>query len=157
MSSRLKWKPLIISILIPLIVGFISFLFTKDSMDIYKNLAKPEISPPGILFPIVWTILYILMGISSYLIFQSNSPYRNMALKIYMIQLIVNGLWSIIFFNYQMYLLAFIWLVFLLILIILMIKSFSKISKVAAFLQIPYLLWVIFAGFLNLSVYLLNR
>lgn len=157
MSSRLKWKPLIISILIPLAVGFLSFLFTKDSMDIYKNLVKPGISPPGIIFPIVWTILYILMGISSYLIFRSNSPYRNMALKIYIIQLIVNALWSIIFFNYQMYLFAFIWLVFLLILIILMIISFSKVSKVAAFLQIPYLLWVIFAGFLNFSVYLLNK
>lgn len=156
-DSKFKLKPFIISILIPLAVGFISSYLSMDGMNDYNNLVKPDISPPNWVFPIVWTILYILMGISSYIIYKSNSPYSKPALKIYAIQLIVNGLWSIIFFNYQMYLLAFIWLILLIILVVIMMFRFSKISKVAAYLQIPYLIWLLIAGYLNFSVYLLNR
>lgn len=150
-------KALIVSILISVGVGAAAALLSGNSMDVYQNLVQPPLSPPGWLFPVVWTILYILMGISAYLIYVSDSPYKNSALKIYAAQLAVNFLWTIIFFNLEMYLFAFLWLLLLLVLIILMIRSFAKISKTAAYLQLPYLLWVIFAGYLNLGIYLLNR
>jgi len=150
-------KALVISILISLGVGGLSGFLTRNSMDVYKDLIKPELSPPGWVFPIVWTILFILMGISAYLVYRSDSPYRNSSLKIYALQLVVNFFWTIIFFNLQMYLLAFLWLLLLWVLILLMIVSFHKVNKTAAYLMIPYLLWVTFAGYLNLSIYLLNR
>lgn len=154
---QIKWKPLIICLLIPLAVGGLSALLTMGSMEIYGNLNQPPLSPPGFLFPIVWTILFILMGISSYLIFVSDDRNKTKALIIYAVQLVFNFVWSLIFFNMQSYLFAFIWLVILWALIIAMIVSFWKISKPAALLQIPYLLWVTFAGYLNLGIYLLNR
>lgn len=150
-------KALIVSILISLGVGALSALLTQNNMEVYRNIVKPELAPPSLVFPVVWTILFILMGISAYLVYVSDSPYKNSSLKIYAAQLVVNFFWSIIFFNQQMYLLAFLWLVLLWVLIILMIVSFSKVNKTAAYLQIPYLLWVTFAGYLNLSIYLLNR
>lgn len=152
----IKLKPLIISLLISLGVGALSGFLTKDSMDVYKSLVQPPLAPPSILFPIVWTILFILMGISAYLIFISDSPNKSTALTIYAIQLAVNFFWTIIFFNMQMYLFAFIWLVVLWIWIIIMIINFCKINKTAALLQIPYLIWVTFAGYLNLMIFLLN-
>ncbi len=154
---QIKWKPLIICLLIPLAIGGLSALLTMGSMEVYGNLNQPPLSPPGFLFPIVWTILFILMGISSYLIFVSDDRNKTKALIIYAVQLVFNFVWSLIFFNMQSYLFAFIWLVILWALIIAMIVSFWKISKPAALLQIPYLLWVTFAGYLNLGVYLLNR
>lgn len=152
-----KKKALIVSILISVGVGALAAFFTRNSMEVYENLIQPPLSPPSWLFPVVWTILYILMGISAYLIYRSDSFYRNSALKIYATQLIVNFFWTIIFFNLEMYLFAFIWLLLLLVLIILMIYGFSKINKTAAYLQIPYLLWVIFAGYLNFGIYWLNK
>lgn len=150
-------KALVICILIPLVVGGLSALLTRNNMDVYENLNQPPLSPPGWIFPVVWTVLFILMGISSYLIYVSDSRYKNSALKVYAVQLAVNFFWSIIFFNLQMYLLAFFWLLLLLALIVLMMISFYRISKPAAYLQIPYLLWVTFAGYLNFGVYWLNR
>jgi tryptophan-rich sensory protein len=150
-------KALLISILISVGVGVLSAVITMNGMENYNNLAKPSLVPPNWVFPIVWTILYILMGISAYLVYSTDSPYRNEALRIYALQLAVNFLWSIIFFNLNMTLLAFFWLILLAILIVLMIISFCKVNKTAAYLQIPYLLWVLFAGYLNLSIYLMNR
>lgn len=152
-----NFKALIISILIPVCVGALSALMTKNSINSYKELIQPSLAPPSWVFPIVWTILFILMGISAYIVYVSDSPYKEFALKVYAAQLVVNFFWSIIFFNLEMYLLAFVWLILLLILIMLMIFSFSKINKTAAYLQIPYLLWVIFAGYLNFGIYLLNK
>ncbi|OGO87680.1 MAG: TspO protein [Clostridiales bacterium GWF2_36_10] len=126
-------------------------------MDLYNELSLPDLSPPAIVFPIVWTILYILMGISAYLIYSSNSMYKNAAFKIYGIQLLLNFIWSPVFFKMQKCLLAFIILVFLWVAIILMIRVFQRINRLAAYLQIPYLLWVTFAGYLNLSICLLNN
>lgn len=150
-------KTLLISILIPVGVGVLSAFLTRNSMDVYEKLIQPPLAPPSWVFPVVWSILFILMGISSYIIYRSDSIYRKSALKIYAIQLAVNFFWTIIFFNLEMYLFAFLWLLLLLVLIILMIFSFSKVSKIAAYLQIPYLLWVSFAGYLNLGIYLLNK
>ena len=98
---QIKWKPLIICLLIPLAVGGLSALLTMGSMDVYANLNQPPLSPPGFLFPIVWTILFILMGISSYLIFVSDDRNKTKALVLYAIQLVFNFVWSLIFFNMQ--------------------------------------------------------
>lgn len=148
---------LILSILISLGVGALAGKLTMNSMGLYEELILPKISPPGSVFPVVWTVLYILMGISAYLIYISNSPYKKKALTIYAIQLILNFLWSIIFFNMQMYLLAFIVLLLLLLAIFMLIVISYKINPIAAYLLIPYFLWVAFAGYLNISIYLLNR
>lgn len=155
--NSLKWRPLAISILISVGVGTLSAFFTMNSMELYRELEKPPLSPPSFLFPVVWTILYILMGIAAFLIYRSNSPDRGKALLLYGIQLLVNGFWSVLFFNCQMYLLAFLWLLLLWGLILLTILRFCTINKCAAYLLIPYLIWVTFAGYLNLGVYLLNR
>lgn len=152
-----KLETLVIAILIPLAVGFLSSLLSQNTSTTYETLIKPDISPPGYLFPIVWTILYILMGISSYLIYTSDSENKTKALNIYAAQLIFNFFWSIIFFRYNNYLLAFLWLLVLIMLIIAMIKSFYEIKPIAGILQVFYLLWCLFAAYLNLNIYLLNR
>ncbi len=154
---KINWKELLISIAISLGVGALSGFLTRNSMSVYQELVKPPLSPPGWVFPVVWTILYVLMGISAYLIYTSDSKDKDKALSIYALQLVVNFCWSLVFFNKQNYILAFHILVALWVLIVYMIKTFREINPVAAYLQIPYLLWVTFAGYLNLTIYLLNR
>ena len=149
-------KKLAISILIPLLTGFISAFLSRRGMDLFNTLNKPPLSPPSILFPIVWTILYTLMGISSYIVYNTPSSYRKKALIWYGIQLILNFFWSIIFFGFSKFLFAYIWLILLICAIIIMIYYFYKVKAISAYLQIPYLLWCIFAAYLNLSIYLLN-
>ncbi len=152
---KIQWKELIICLVIPLAVGGLSALLTRNSMETFKSISKPSLSPPGWLFPVVWTFLYILMGIASYLVLTSGKPDRK-ALTVYGIQLAFNFLWSIIFFNLELYLFAFIWLVLLWLLILKTAILFHQISKPARYLMLPYLLWVTFAGYLNYSIYLLN-
>ena len=152
---KIQWKRLILCIAIPLAVGGISALLTSSGMETFQALNKPPLSPPGWLFPVVWTLLYILMGIASYLVLTSGKPSRS-ALTFYGLQLLFNFFWSIIFFNLERYLFAFVWLIALLILIFITTVLFYKISKPAGYLMIPYLLWVAFAGYLNLFIYLLN-
>ena len=152
---KIQWKKLIICIAIPLAVGSLSALLIQNSMETFNSINKPLLAPPAWLFPIVWTILYILRGIASYLVFVSNKENR-MALTVYCIQLIFNFLWSIIFFNLELYLLAFIWLIILWLLIFKTASLFYQISKPAGYLILPYLLWVTFAGYLNYFIYLLN-
>ena len=152
---KIQWKRLILCIAIPLAVGGISALLTSSGMETFQALNKPPLSPPGWLFPVVWTLLYILMGIASYLVLTSGKPSRS-ALTFYGLQLLFNFFWSIIFFNLARYLFAFVWLIALWILIFITTVLFYKISKPAGYLMIPYLLWVAFAGYLNLFIYLLN-
>ena len=147
---------LLISIMIPLAVGSISALISGNTMA-YQTLIRPPLSPPAFLFPVVWTILYLLMGISSYMIYVSGDPNTGKALKYYALQLLFNFGWSILFFGLSQYLLSFIWLIALILLIAVTIYQFYRISPLAACLQIPYLLWCLFAAYLNLSIYLLNR
>ena len=154
---KVKWKELIVSIAISLGIGALSGYLTMNSMSLYNDLAKPPLTPPGWIFPIVWTILFVLMGISAYLIYISDSKERVQALQIYAIQLMLNFLWSLVFFNMQAYLLAFVILILLWISIFAMIKMFYDINPIAGKLQVPYLLWVTFAGYLNLAIYFLNR
>ncbi len=153
-----KLKPYIISVIIALTVGGISTLLTKNNMNIFEKINMPPLSPPSVVFPIVWAVLYILMGISSAIIYKNGTDREEVqsALKVYALQLAVNFFWSLIFFNMQAYLFAFIWLVLLWVLVIVMIVKFKKISPAAAWLQIPYLLWITFAGYLSLMIYLLN-
>lgn len=146
---------LVIAILIPIAVGAFSALFAGN-MSVYANLNKPSLAPPGIVFPIVWIILYILMGISSYIVWESNSPDKWNALRIYALQLFFNFFWSIFFFRFDLYLFSFIWLLVMIILIIVMIYKFYKIKPLAAYLQIPYLIWCLFAAYLNFMIYSLN-
>ena len=155
-----KAKPYIISIIISLGTGIISALLTRGNMNLYDEINTPALSPPSILFPIVWTILYVLMGVSAALIYNSiyvDSDKRVKALSTYGLSLIVNFLWSIIFFNMRMYFFAFIWLILLWVLVLKTILEYWEINKTAAIIQIPYLLWVTFAGYLTFSIYLLNR
>lgn len=143
------------SILIPVLVGLIIGAITSNSIE-YNTLIKPALAPPSILFPIVWTILYVLMGVS-YGILKSKSLVNSEIDFVYYLQLFVNAMWSIIFFVFEWRLFAFIWLLILLLLVAIMVLKFYNQNKVAGLLQIPYLLWIIFAGYLNLSIYLLNR
>lgn len=145
---------LVICILIPLAVGSLSSLLSGNMMD--SSFARIPLSPPSYIFPIVWTVLYTLMGVSSYMICISGKPPAPKALKIYAIQLFFNFFWSILFFRFSLYLLALIWLLALILLIIKMIYLFYEIKPLAAYLQIPYLLWCIFASFLNFMIYRMN-
>lgn len=150
---KVKWKTLVICLAIPLIAGTLSGALAGNSMEIFENMKKPPLSPPGWVFPVVWTILYLLMGIASYLIaVSSQSTQRIQALRIYGWQLFVNFLWPVLFFQKQWYWFSFFWLVLLWYLILTTIIHFGKISKDAAKLMIPYLLWVTFAGYLNLWI-----
>ena len=153
---KINWKALIISVLIPLAVGAVAGLLTMGGMESFAAMNQPPLSPPAWLFPVVWTILYILMGISSYLIYVRESEGKSKALSTYGYQLLVNFLWPVFFFNFQWYFFSFLWLVLLWILVAKMILEFGEISKIAALLNVPYLLWLSFAGYLNLGVWLLN-
>lgn len=156
MNSK-KWGPYAASIIIALAVGFLSGLSTSTGMLNYEQLMKPPLTPPSVVFPIVWPILYILMGISAAMIWKSESPYRKKSLGIYAVQLLVNAVWSVIFFTFQAYFFAFLWLILLWVLILKMILCFYRIDPLAGLLQIPYLLWVSFAGYLSCAIWLLNR
>lgn len=158
MSKRTKHY--IASILIALGVGGLSALLTKGNMEVYKQIIKPPLAPPSIVFPIVWGILFVLMGISAAMVYEElprNREKVKSALWFYGLQLIVNFFWSVIFFNMQAYLFAFVWLLLLWTLIIIMIIGFKRVRPAAGYLQIPYLLWATFAGYLTLMIYLLNR
>ena len=150
-----KFKLYAKSILIPVIIGGVVGLIISKTID-YNQLIKPEFAPPSIVFPIVWTILYILMGIS-YGILKSKDLVDEKIRRIYYLQLFVNAMWSIIFFTFKLRLTAFIWILILDVLVIIMIYRFYNKNKVSGLLQIPYLIWILFATYLNLSVYLLNR
>ena len=155
---------LIIAMAIPLLVGALSAFLTKDAMMVFNTIKTPPLAPPRIAFPIAWSILYVLMGIASYLIYELDVEklssekviLRENTLVIYVVQLVFNFFWSIIFFKFSMYKFAFVWLVVLWILVFVFIKNAIKLNKVAAYLMIPYLLWMTFAGYLNIMIAILN-
>ena len=163
MNKKINVIKLIIAIAIPLAVGMLSSFITKDAMISYNAMKKPPLAPPGILFPIVWTILYILMGVSSYIIYTydakndtSSLNLKNKCLLLYAIQLVFNFFWSIIFFKFRLYILAFVWLIILWILVFKLMRESKKISKVASYILITYLAWMTFAAYLNIWVAILN-
>ena len=157
-SLKIDKKLLIVCLVVPLAVGGIAALLTGGGMDTFETLSKPPLSPPGWLFPVVWTMLYILMGFASYLVITSGAAREDIsrAVLVYAVQLAFNFLWPIFFFGLSAYLLAFVWLIALWLLILASIIFFRRVSDVAAYLMIPYLLWATFAGYLNFGVYLLN-
>ena len=146
-----------VGIIIPLAAGGVSALLTSGQMQAFEEISKPAFSPPAFLFPIAWSILYVFMGISSIMIYESGSPEKRKALTVYGIQLIVNFFWSIFFFGFGLYFFSFLWLILLWILVLYMIILFAKIKPSAAYLNYPYLLWLTFAGYLSCGVWLLNR
>ena len=155
---KVKWKKLIPAVAIPLAVGGLSSLLTKDNMIMFDYVKKPPLAPPDWLFPVVWSILYILMGIASYLVCVSDAPHKDKerALLLYGLQLAFNFTWSIIFFNLQEYLWALVWLAVLLLLVIITTVKFFEIDKRAGYLLLPYIAWLCFAAYLNWGVYALN-
>ena len=142
------------NIVIALAVGGIVGFLISNFID-YNDLIKPPLAPPDYIFGIVWSILYILMGIS-YSILEVNNYLDEKTKKVYYIQLFVNALWSIIFFVLKLRFVSIAWIILLIILIIQMIKLFYNKNKISAYLQIPYLIWTIFATYLNMGVYILN-
>lgn len=155
---KTQWKTLILCLAIPLGVGALSALLTMGDMQSYAALNRPPLSPPGWLFPIVWSILYLLMGYASYLIVTAQTAVseKRQALTAYGAQLIANFIWPLLFFGLKWYLVAFLWLIVLWVLIYVTMRRFSAIRESAGDLLLPYILWVTFASYLNLGVYLLN-
>lgn len=151
-------KTLVICILIPLVLGGLSGLISSGSMEIFSTLNRPLFSPPGWLFPVVWTILYILMGIASYFVLNAQAPLqtRRRALICYILQLVVNILWPVLFFNLSWYLGSFFWLLLLWFLVLSTTVKFYDITPRGGDLMLPYLLWVTFAAYLNWGIYQLN-
>lgn len=150
---KINYKRLIIYILIPLALGGIVG-YLSGSFNGYKGMITPSFAPPGFIFPIVWFILYILMGISRYLI--SINGNDTDSVLAYNAQLFVNLTWTFLFFTLRLFLFSFVWLLLLIIFVVIMIIKFYKENKVSAYLQIPYLIWIIFASILNYSIYTLN-
>ena len=153
-----KWKPYSLWILFAVAVGLLSGLLSADGTAAYaQEIVKPPLSPPALLFPIVWTVLYVLMGISAARV-SLTAPSRqcSLGLNLFVLQLTVNFFWSIIFFNMGALGFAFVWLVILWVLVLWMILTFRNTDSLAAWLQIPYLIWLTFAAYLNAGVWLLN-
>ncbi len=148
-----KIKPYVYFIALCLGVGALAALLTRENMNIYDEIKVPPLAPPMWLFPVVWTILYTLMGVSAGLVYKEAKSVP----AVFYTQLAVNFLWSIIFFNLRMFLLSSIWLVLLIFLIWRMIREFRVFDIRAAYLQYPYLVWCIFALYLNVAIWLLNK
>ena len=155
---KFDWKKLLLCLAIPLGVGGLAALLTGGGMQDYAQMRQPPFSPPGWLFPVVWTILYLLMGYASYRVVTADQDRVKIrrALYLYGAQLAVNFLWPLVFFGLQWYLAAFFVLLVLWILIFLCIYAFSDVDERAGDLLLPYILWVTFAAYLNVGVYLLN-
>ena len=157
--KKTEWKTYAIWILLSEAVGVLSGWLTREGSEAYQTaIQQPPLSPPGIVFPIVWGILFALMGISAARIYVTPpSLARTRGLRLFFLQLFFNFFWSIIFFNLQAFGFALLWLLVLWLLILLMILTFRKTDSLAAWLQLPYLLWVTFAAYLNFGVWILNR
>jgi tryptophan-rich sensory protein len=158
-NGKVKIFPLIGSILLPLVGSALVGYLTSNSMAIYNSLEKPPFAPPGWIFGVVWPVIYILMGIAAYRIYMLRDQGRDVgrALFFYIIQLLLNFLWSFIFFSFRLYGLAFIELIILFVFVFITFVKFIKLDKIAGFLLIPYLLWLIFAGFLNFMIWTKNE
>ncbi len=156
--KKLSVGSLIISILTAELVGVLSGLLSGNFKEVYQMIDQPPLSPPGWAFPIVWTVLYALMGTAAYLITRTlaDSKQKQDALLFYAVQLLVNFLWSIVFFRFEQFGISVAVILLLDILVLITIVKFFQINKIAAYLLIPYFLWILFATYLNIGVYLLN-
>ena len=152
----IKLKPLLVNLVISLGVGGLSALLTRNSMELYGSLNQPPLSPPGWVFPVVWTVLFALMGIGMAMVVLEGNRESGPAVFLWALQLILNVSWSLLFFNGGKYLTALACLAVLWLVILAMIREFSQFSRTAARMQVPYLLWTAFAGYLNLGIWMLN-
>lgn len=154
MFQTIRLKPLALSIGIALLAGALGALLGGGNN--LEGIASPWFMPPPVVFPIVWSILYVLMGISAYLVYDSGNPQKREALQVYTLQLIVNSLWSLFFFRMHWFLFSFLWILFLIVLVCFTIYQFNQIDKKAGYLLLPYLIWLLFAAILAFSVYRMN-
>lgn len=154
--KNIDFKKLFKYIFITLLIGGVPSIFVYGNIDNYKLLNKPPLSPPSVVFPIVWTIIYILLGISIYRVMNTESNKKSEAKLIYFIQLAANALWTPIFFGLNEYFLAFLWIIMLILLVVTMLITFFKIDKISFYLNIPYIIWLLFASYLNFGIFVLN-
>lgn len=153
MYTKIEWKKLLISIAIAFGTGILASLLAPDIPERYAALYHPPLAPQAWLFPVVWTILYVLMGVAAYLIYQHPSgEARKLALFSYGLQLLVNLFWPVLFFRLGAYVTAFFWLMLLWYLVFVTFQKFTKLNAVAGSLLIPYLVWLTYAGYLNLAI-----
>lgn len=154
---KIRWKPFIIALAVPLLAGGLGALLA-GGMDSFEALEKPPLSPPGWLFPAAWTLLYLMMGAASYRVYVLRYPVseRRGALRLYAAQLAVNLLWPVLFFRFGLYWAAAVWLLVLIVLIAMTYAKFKRLDDLAALLLAPYILWCLFALYLNAGVAVLN-
>ncbi|MBQ8683946.1 MAG: tryptophan-rich sensory protein [Clostridia bacterium] len=156
MSFWKKYKPIIIQLALTLALAGLGVLLSGDYSTLYTRLEKPPLAPPGWLFPVAWSILYVLMGVAAGLVARSNDPRRQTALRYYYIQLIINILWPVIFFRFELLSVALVWLAVLIVAVLLTWRRFREISVPAGWLLVPYLAWCLFAFYLNAGIVVLN-
>ena len=158
LNKPLKWQKMLLCILIPLAVGALAGRLSREGMSLYQTMYKPLLSPPGWVFPVVWSLLYILMGIASCLVYCSDAslPRKKRALILYGLQLAVNFVWPLLFFRFGLQWLSFFWLLLLIGLVWACMTLFRYILPKAGKLMLPYLLWLFYAAYLNLGAALLN-
>ncbi len=156
-KNKVNFEMLLIFILSAFAVSTFANLFSGNSASVYEMLVKPPLSPPQVVFPIVWSVLYLAMAFAAYMVNTEQCAEVGKAIKLYFLQLAVNGVWSIIFFTLEMRFAAFLWLVLLIYLVVLTTKEFYKVNKAAAYLMLPYIIWLFYAAYLNLGFWLLNK
>lgn len=150
--KKIDFKKLIISFAVVSGLVLISMILTKNTMKLYEEMVKPDIAPPAIVFPIVWTILYSIIAITLYK-FIDNKKIRNFII----LNLVINVIWPVLFFRFELYLFSVIWLVLIIVTLIIELLKIYKENKIFAYLNIPYLIWLFFALYLNIMIYLLNK
>ena len=157
MMKKVDWFQLIVIVLVTQLAGILGNLFSGNAGQSYSTFIKPPLSPPGWLFGIVWPVLYLLMGIAAYIIYKTpQTPERKKVTALYWMQLFVNFLWPIIFFRFEWYWISVLVILLLDVLVSMTAMRFYKLKKVAGYLMIPYLLWLLFATYLNIGVAILN-
>ncbi len=153
----LKCRSFLYSSAITFIFAILGGIVTYIGMPRFQNTVQPPLSPPAYLFPIVWTLLFLLMSVSAAIIYDSDDEVSPKALFLYMIQLTLNFWWCVLFFGFRLYFFSFIWLLLLLLTVFVMTVLFYRVNKLAGILQIPYILWLMFAAYLNFGIWFLNR
>ncbi len=153
----LKCRSFLYSSAITFIFAILGGIVTYIGMPRFQNTVQPPLSPPAYLFPIVWTLLFLLMSVSAAIIYDSDDEISPKALFLYMIQLTLNFWWCVLFFGFRLYFFSFIWLLLLLLTVFVMTVLFYRVNKLAGILQIPYILWLTFAAYLNFGIWFLNR
>lgn len=150
--KKIDFKQLVISFSTVAILVLVSMILTKDTMSFYENIVKPKLAPPPILFPIVWTILYIILAITLYR-FKDNKTIKRLLIS----NLVINVIWPILFFRFKLLFVSIIWIVLLIVSLVVTLLKIYKEDKVFAFVNLPYLLWLLFATYLNIMVFLFNK